>query len=349
MQAPLPIAGPLTLGDLLDRAFRIYRARFGLFILTGAIFLVPLGILSGLLSGNVMTNYLNFLTQVMQNPEVTPDQTMRNLFQSNNNTIYLTYLLLPLSLVINVVVNLALMQQCIAILHNQEVSLGSSLRVAMSRFWAYLGMTIVKWLGMIFAMGVALLPLICIFFAAVFASVGGLSLPTGNFGRSEFFQTFGIIALVCCGYVVTLLLMITPLVYLGGRWVVATPGLIEQRWGPVEALRNSWALTKGQVRRCVLYVALIYVLYFVVYGMLNGLAYAALAATWVAAPKAGMVVFSAVNAILPVLWQPLASAAFVMLYYDLRVRQEGYDLNLRVQQLEAEVQPVRGNQESASS
>ncbi len=345
MQAPLPIAGPLTLGDLLDRAFRIYRARFGLFVLTGAIFLVPLGILSGLLSGNFMTNYLTFLTQLMQNPEAASDETMLNLFQSNSSTIYLTYLLVPLSLVINVVVNLALMQQCIAVLHNQDVSLGSSLRVALSRFWAYLGMTIVKYAGIIFAMGVALLPLVCIFFAAVFAAVGGLSLPTGNIGRSEFFQTFGIIGLVCCGYLITLLLMIAPLVYLGGRWVVATPGLVEQRWGPIEALRNSWALTKGQVRRCVLYVALMYVLYFVIYGVLNGLAYAALAMTWATLPNAGMIVFSAVNAILPVLWQPLASAAFVMLYYDLRVRQEGYDLNLRVQQLEAELQPSLSNQE----
>ncbi len=339
MQAPLPIAGPLTLGDLLDRAFRIYRARFGLFIITGAIFLVPLGILSGLLSGNFMTNYLTFFTQMMQNPQTPPDENMLKLLQYNNGSLYLTYLLLPLSLVISALVNLALTYQCIAVLHNEELSLGASLRIALSRCWAYLRMIIVKWLAIVFAMGVALLPLVCIFVAVAFAASGIFSPSTGRSDGRATAEIFGMIALVCCGYLALILLMLAPLAYLGGRWVVAAPGLVEQRWGPVEALRNSWALTKGQTRRCILYVVLMYVLYFVIYGMINGLAYAVLAITWAKVPNAGMIIFSAVNAILPVLWQPLATAAIVMLYYDLRVRQEGYDLDLRVQQLEAELQP----------
>ena len=37
------------------------------------------------------------------------------------------------------------------------------------------------------------------------------------------------------------------------------------------------------------------------------------------------------------LWQPIQSAAFVALYYDLRMRNQGYDLDLRIQQLETEV------------
>jgi hypothetical protein len=38
-----------------------------------------------------------------------------------------------------------------------------------------------------------------------------------------------------------------------------------------------------------------------------------------------------------VLWAPLAAVAVVLLYYDLRVRKESYDLALRVERLEAEV------------
>jgi hypothetical protein len=45
------------------------------------------------------------------------------------------------------------------------------------------------------------------------------------------------------------------------------------------------------------------------------------------------------SSIFTVLWQPLNVAAVVLLYYDLRVRKEGYDLALRVERLEAEVSP----------
>ena len=43
------------------------------------------------------------------------------------------------------------------------------------------------------------------------------------------------------------------------------------------------------------------------------------------------------SALLPILWQPLAIAAYTTLYYDLRMRNQGYDIELRIQQLEAEV------------
>ncbi len=86
MLSPLPISGPLTLGDLLDRAFRIYRARFGLLILTSAIFLVPLGILSGISSGVIMTSYFSLLSEMMQNPGASPDTAALDLFQASQAT-----------------------------------------------------------------------------------------------------------------------------------------------------------------------------------------------------------------------------------------------------------------------
>jgi hypothetical protein len=336
MLSPLPISGPLTLGDLLDRSFRIYQARFGLLILTAAIFLVPLGILSGIFSGGIMTGYLSLLGEVIQNPEVTPDAAMLDMLQANQSAVALSYLLVPLGLLANVLVTLALTSQAIAILHNQELSLIESLRTALRRFWAFVGMSIVKWLAIFLATSVVLVGAGCIFFAIAFAVGGIFSASGGESIGNEMATIAGLFIIIACLYLVVLLLMAIPAAYLTARWVAAVPGIVDQSWGPMEALSNSWALTRGQIWRCFFYVVLLYLFYFVLYAIIMGLALAGVAAVFIYSPAASGAVYGAVNAILPVLWSPLSAAAFVLLYYDLRVRQEGYDLSLRVQQLEAE-------------
>ena len=40
MTTHFPLSGPMSVGDLLDRAFRLYRARFGVFLLTATVFLL---------------------------------------------------------------------------------------------------------------------------------------------------------------------------------------------------------------------------------------------------------------------------------------------------------------------
>lgn len=336
MRSPLPISGPLTLGDLLDRAFRIYQARFGVLILTAAIFLVPLGILSGIFSGGIMTGYLSLLSEVMQNPEATPDAAMFDMLEANQSAVALSYLLVPLGLLANVLVTLALTSQAIAILHNQELSLIESLRAALRRFWAFVGMSIIKWLAIFLATSVILVGAGCIFFAIAFAAGGIFSASGGESIGNEMATMAGLFIVIACLYLGVLLLMAIPAAYLTARWVAAVPGLVEQSWGPIEALNKSWALTRGQIWRCFFYVVLLYLFYFVLYAIIMGLALAGVAAVFIYSPAASGAVYGAVNAILPVLWSPLSAAAFVLLYYDLRVRQEGYDLSLRVQQLEAE-------------
>ena len=115
MQSPLFRAGPLSVGDLLDWAVRLYRARFGKLILTTAIFLVPLGLISSLISGQTMTSYLNIFMTALQDPESLADQqqVIREL-QGNNQWLSLSYLLMPLGIAANGLVTLALAYQSIA-------------------------------------------------------------------------------------------------------------------------------------------------------------------------------------------------------------------------------------------
>jgi hypothetical protein len=62
---------------------------------------------------------------------------------------------------------------------------------------------------------------------------------------------------------------------------------------------------------------------------------------------------SGLGQIMSIIWLPMQSAALVLLYYDLRVRGESYDLALRIEQMEGQTPPpappVGGRPDSEAS
>lgn len=338
MLSPFFRTGPRSIGDLLDWAVRLYRARFGKLILTTAIFLVPLGLLSGIISGQTMTSYLSIFMQAMQNPEILADRQLLNDVQNNNPLLSLSYLLMPLSIAANGVVTLALTCQAIAIIHNRELGVWAGIRLGLRRFWAWVGMTLAMYAAYFgVAIGVMIMFFILFFFLAIVAS-GFLAFEgAGEPGTAAF---TGLLVGLVCLYGGILILVFAPFVYLSTRWAVTVPVLIDQEIGPLEALSASWKLTKGHVRRSLGYVILLYLFYGVLYLALMTLAFAGSSMTLTSTTFASIAIFGIIGALLPVLWQPLAVAAYTVLYYDLRMRNQGYDLELRIQQLEAEVTRV---------
>lgn len=338
MQSPIFRAGPLSIGDMLDWAIRLYRARFGKLILTTAIFLVPVGILSGIISGQTMTSYLNIFMNAMQNPEALPDEQMFAALQGNSTLLTLSYLLMPISIAANGLVTLALARQTMAAVHNQELGLGESLRLALGRFWSWVGMTFAIYAAYA---GVAILIFIgffvVVFFLAIVAG-GFLAFGNGSEGGEPGFVAFaGMMIALFCLYVGGSIVAFAPFIYLSTRWAVAMPVLIDQSVGPLEAMSESWKLTKGHTRHSIAYVVLLYLFYGVIYTAFMALALSVSAFTLTSSTLASIAIFGIVGALVPVLWQPLAVSAYVILYYDLRMRNQGYDLELRIQQLETEV------------
>lgn len=338
MQIPQFFTRPLTIGELLDWTIRIYRTRFGLLILTTALFFVPLGLLSGVFTGQTMTGYLNIIMSLIQDPSVEPDAQLLESLQANENFILFFYLLIvPLSLVGTGITNLALAHQGIGSLHNQDISLGDGLRMGLRRFWT--------WLGMSIAMGFAFVGLV-IALMIVFVIIGfGLALVFGGFaafesaaqgGDSGVAALAGIVVGIICFYALIFVAFFGPFLYLYARWCVAIPGIIDQRWGPIGSLQESWALTRGNVWRCIGFNLLLSLFYGVIYTIFMGLAFALSALVITNSALASIAVFAATSTILPILWQPIQSVAYVMLYFDLRVRNESYDLEVRIDQLEQE-------------
>jgi hypothetical protein len=329
MLSPAFFARPLSIGDLLDWSLRIYRARFGRLLMTAAILLVPLGIVSGVLTGQTLTGTFNLFLSMMNNPETINEEFLADLQRNNDANGLFSLLLLPLSLGANGIVSLALTRQCIGILHNQEVSLGQGLSTGLRRFFPWLGMN----LGiMVVFIGLMIVVSIAFFIGGVALAVlaGGIFSATSGSGEPGVAAIFGV-------YGLALLAFIGPIVYFGARWSVAGVGLVDQRWGAIESLQESWRLTRGHVWRCIILVTLLFLFYGVIYATLMAIAFGATALVLPSSTLASTIIFALVSALLPMLWQPIQSAAFVTLYYDLRMRNQGYDLDLRIQQLETEV------------
>jgi hypothetical protein len=201
------------------------------------------------------------------------------------------------------------------------------LGMSLLRFLALAGAALVVWLAIVV---VVLVATFGIAFAADMVQLGDDASPI---------LLFGVTMLALCLSFVAVLALVVPLIYLYVRWFVATPAIVDQRVGPVTALRTSWRLTKGNALRISGYGLLLFTLSFVVVSLPVSLL------QWLAivvAGSGGSVAITtaltiAASALLSVLWQPLFAIAVVLLYFDLRVRRESYDLTLRLAELEAEL------------
>ncbi len=303
MTTQFPLTGPLSVGDLLDRAFRLYRARFGVFLLTAAIFLVPSGIIFSL---------------------DTPDS-----FGANDLLIILAFMLANGSIM------LILTAQSIEALHGRTLSIGEGIRQGLLRIGAYVGMTITAWAAMIAVTTV-------IAFVSVLYAIpllfGMLPILPSPFRATDPVVAFGLGALYICVLILSLILIFSPAIYLYSRWLVAPAVLIAEYSGPLDSLRRSWELSHGHGMRVTGYTALLLILM----ALVNILPLVLLQAyVFELLPNsASELVAGILNWASILLWvvsTPFYIGAVALLYYDLRIRGESYDLELRVAELEEQV------------
>lgn len=340
MQNNPPVPGPLTLGELLDRAFRLVRLRFGQLILITAIFMVPYAIVSGIITGTAMTGYMSFIEEMIGGPTLdasdSPGEILATVLTPLSNFFGLLMLVGLIGLVVQGAATLALTDYHLKLLRQEESSVAQSIKAGARRLMAYIGMLFVEGLAIL---GVALVVLL-IFGCAIGIVAAGAGAASGLLSSADpdagAAQIAGIVIIVMCLYVLALLLMAAPMIYLWCRWLVATPSLFNEGLGPVEALRRSWRLSKGQVWRTVGYGLLLYILGMIIVSapayVIQQIATLFVGAENVAAATG---IASALGALFSTIWHPFLVGATVLFYYDLRIRKEGYDLELRIQQMEA--------------
>jgi hypothetical protein len=262
------ILRPLSIVEMLDRAFRLYRNHFWALISIGAAALVPM-------------TALKVLSQV-----VWGNTTIVNLVQSG----FVLYLVQ------------ACLTVAISAIHlDRPLSVKESFRDGSSRFGPIWAAQFLQGL----ALGVPLLLFAC----ALQAGPGGSVIS-----------------------IILLLLFIPYAAFLSTRWSVVIPGITQEGLKASDGLRRSWELTEGAFWRVLGVLFATGLLTYLVAG-LPGLLLAygllALFPDQQIAPLTELVL----TGLSLILTLPLSTGVTVLLYYDLRVRREGYDMALEAERL----------------
>ncbi len=321
--SPLPLTGPLTAGDLIDRAFRLYRSRFALFLLTGAVLLIPISIVFGIFLERFFANYMQTVEVLTREPsgtEFDPFAFFPGLLGDLAGVIPLILLIAAAG----AIVYLSLTAQAAEALRDGSLPLMAGLRCGVRRFLPYVGMAIVQFAAIAAAAIVVLAPLVLVG-VALFRLALSESAPAGE---GDIFPALGIAGLAVCGYALAFVLLLAPTTYLAARWLVAPTVLVVEGAGPIDALRRSWRLSQDNALRMVGYLVLLYILETIFTSVpMVALQYATMLRPSSTGAIGLITSLSTISSsLISVIFLPFFVATVVLLYYDLRMRANGYAL-----------------------
>ncbi len=132
---------------------------------------------------------------------------------------------------------------------------------------------------------------------------------------------------------------VIPGIYLWGAFYVAVPALLVEGVGPFRAMGRSRRLVKGQWWKTLGVAVVGYLLVVIISSVLTLVVVGILFANPARNSVTGFIINTAASTIAAVLTTPAAAAFATVLYIDLRVRKEGFDLFLLAQRLGVEREP----------
>ena len=154
-----------------------------------------------------------------------------------------------------------------------------------------------------------------------------------RFGARRLLPLIVLQILYVLGLIVGFVLLIVPGVYLYAAWSVASPALVIERRGPFHALGRSRRLVKGRWWGTAGVIFIANVLNAVIGGVVVGVLTAVALNHHNPSVLFAVSVTTLATAISQILLQPFVASITTVLYYDLRVRHEGYDIELMAEQL----------------
>jgi len=316
---PMPQLRPMSISDMLDAAFRLYRRHFLTFIGIVALLQVPMALLQFAAQLPYMQPMQRFTARP---PVLAPGANPLDMFPFAQLLPYYA-LVFGLSifqylLVYNLMTG-ALANAISRSYLGQPISILSAYNIGIKRFSALIAASLIP-----FAVSVVFVAIIagCAFGAFYTIGVRTGEQPNIGLAVAAGIGLFGIIAL---GSIAGLFFYV--------RLLLTTQAIILEGQGPLAGLTRSWRLVGQAFWRSLgiflLVYAFIYIVSLVVqlplmalgalFGMLfdNSLLYQSIT--------------SLVTYAVLILVLPLQFIIFTLLYYDLRIRKEGYDLELRIE------------------
>lgn len=172
--------------------------------------------------------------------------------------------------------------------------------------------------------------------AATVSAVSELYLGRPTSVRDSYTQSIGSILIVVGIIIMTglatgvgLIFLIVPGIYIACRLAISVPVAIVEKESPVAAMERSMELTKDYAGQMFLLLLLVTVLTYVV-GIL--LQFPVLISTFTAAmakrqPSVGVTAYSYIATyVSQVVVSPIGTISACLMYYNLRVRKEGFDI-----------------------
>jgi hypothetical protein len=325
----LQVNRPMGLGELLDGAFRVYRAHFSRLVLIAAIFFVPIAVATTLLLGFALGGFTDLLY-------LPAGDAAGSEFAPTVGVVF-TYLGLGLlSYLAMALAYVSLIAYIVPILQGEQISIKDSIRRGLRRLLPFVGMAILAGLAL-GALMFGLFLVLGLFFAVFAAAIGFL----GSLGDGAGVAAVGFIIIGMFLYLAAMLLVFVPLGLLAARWIAAPTVVVAENLGPKGALDRSWALTRNNVWRSFGYLALIVLFNFLVIGLpvslLQSLLVFTMTSQWYSWLNG---LLTGLSYLVNILWYPIQVLALTLLYFDLRVRNESLDLDMRIRQLEESVPPA---------
>ncbi len=155
-----------------------------------------------------------------------------------------------------------------------------------------------------------------------------LSIISGLALAVPFGAVVGLAALTTEAVLALFLLAIPAAIYVGVSWSLGTCALLFEDVGPVKALRRSWALVHGSWWRVFGVLAVGVILVSLLSGVLQGML-TLIPAALADGNDAVLALASVIGGTVAVtLTTPFTAAVFSLVYFDQRVRREGFDLEL---------------------
>lgn len=324
LHAPLR---PMNIGDLLDQAFRLYRRHFLTFIGITALLQVPLAIVQFVFQLTVGSRALSsWIQSAARLNSIGPGVNPLTLLDFSSLLTYLVFAFglggVQYLLVYNLITG-ALANAISRSYLGESITVLDAYRLGWRRYGALIGAAAV-----LFTLSMIALVVI---FGCSFGAIGALIASDSSRGRVA--AIIGVIFLLFIGALIVGILVL----FLGTRLVVTTQAIVVENCGPLAGLGRSWYLVGGSFWRTLLLLTLVGILTYLI---------AALPATMVSfvlnAVNGGSVSTLMFNQAITVLFTqigqlimlPLQLIVYTLLYYDLRIRKEGYDLELKAQHIQ---------------
>lgn len=288
---------PLGVGDIVDRVFGIYRGRPLMFITIAAIPYLLLVLVIAALTATFAAGAIVALAPLLTG-DVTPEtlDIDRYLPVLGTLTAFLLVVMIA-AIAVSLVQSASLIAAMAARYMGRETTVGAALGAGVARTFDLFVMGALAFLAFI-GMWIALIVAMAVvqqWWAVVLGAFGGL----------------------------------VATVFLTASWMVSPAIVMLEQAGPVAALRRAWALSTGNRWRILGLILLLSVLQVVLSSLLSFVLFASLAADQVVQ----LILQQAVNLIATIAWAPVYWGTFAVLYYDLRVRREAFDLQLAAEAL----------------